>query len=389
MKKKRKAKKGPIIVLLLILILAIFGSLNAFSDVFKKEIEEDKPTELDKEEINRTVTFTFAGNVLINDRMWYDTSTEDNTYDFKYVFEDLKTTMKKSNINFYSQQSILGGKELGISYYSNYNSPIDLGEAMVDIGFNMISLANYHAYDKGITGIMNSLDFWDKNNVVYSGTSISEEKRNSNNIITKNNIKIGLLAYTMGTDTVFNESYEINVYDKEIVKSDVETLKEKTDIIIVSMDWGNTGLFEVNSTQKEIANYLSELGVDIVVGNTGYSIQPIEKINNTLILYSLGNLLSGHILADSRISAVVDLKLNMSIKDDVKTIQFSDINVLLTYAYNNDTMNYRVIPFNKLTNQLYNYQEYYDKYKEVLTRNIANINIYKIGEENGDTKQES
>lgn len=389
MKKKRKAKKGPIIVLLLILILAIFGSLNAFSDVFKKEIEEDKPTELDKEEINRTVTFTFAGNVLINDRMWYDTSTEDNTYDFKYVFEDLKTTMKKSNINFYSQQSILGGKELGISYYSNYNSPIDLGEAMVDIGFNMISLANYHAYDKGITGIMNSLDFWDKNNVVYSGTSISEEKRNSNNIITKNNIKIGLLAYTMGTDTVFNESYEINVYDKEIVKSDVETLKEKTDIIIVSMDWGNTGLFEVNSTQKEIANYLSELGVDIVVGNTGYSIQPIEKINNTLILYSLGNLLSGHILADSRISAVVDLKLNMNIKDDVKTIQFSDINVLLTYAYNNDTMNYRVIPFNKLTNQLYNYQEYYDKYKEVLTRNIANINIYKIGEENGDTKQES
>lgn len=389
MKKKRKAKKGPIIVLLLILILAIFGSLNAFSDVFKKEIEEDKPTELDKEEINRSVTFTFAGNVLINDRMWYDTSTEDNTYDFKYVFEDLKTTMKKSNINFYSQQSILGGKELGISYYSNYNSPIDLGEAMVDIGFNMISLANYHAYDKGITGIMNSLDFWDKNNVVYSGTSISEEKRNSNNIITKNNIKIGLLAYTMGTDTVFNESYEINVYDKEIVKSDVETLKEKTDIIIVSMDWGNTGLFEVNSTQKEIANYLSELGVDIVVGNTGYSIQPIEKINNTLILYSLGNLLSGHILADSRISAVVDLKLNMSIKDDVKTIQFSDINVLLTYAYNNDTMNYRVIPFNKLTNQLYNYQEYYDKYKEVLTRNIANINIYKIGEENGDTKQES
>ena len=389
MKKKRKAKKGPIIVLLLILILAIFGSLNAFSDVFKKEIEEDKPTELDKEEINRTVTFTFAGNVLINDRMWYDTSTEDNTYDFKYVFEDLKITMKKSNINFYSQQSILGGKELGISYYSNYNSPIDLGEAMVDIGFNMISLANYHAYDKGITGIMNSLDFWDKNNVVYSGTSISEEKRNSNNIITKNNIKIGLLAYTMGTDTVFNESYEINVYDKEIVKSDVETLKEKTDIIIVSMDWGNTGLFEVNSTQKEIANYLSELGVDIVVGNTGYSIQPIEKINNTLILYSLGNLLSGHILADSRISAVVDLKLNMSIKDDVKTIQFSDINVLLTYAYNNDTMNYRVIPFNKLTNQLYNYQEYYDKYKEVLTRNIANINIYKIGEENGDTKQES
>lgn len=389
MKKKRKAKKGPIIVLLLILILAIFGSLNAFSDVFKKEIEEDKPTELDKEEINRSITFTFAGNVLINDRMWYDTSTKDNTYDFKYVFEDLKTTMKKSNINFYSQQSILGGKELGISYYSNYNSPIDLGEAMVDIGFNMISLANYHAYDKGITGIMNSLDFWDKNNVVYSGTSISEEKRNSNNIITKNNIKIGLLAYTMGTDTVFNESYEINVYDKEIVKSDVETLKEKTDIIIVSMDWGNTGLLEVNSTQKEIANYLSELGVDIVVGNTGYSIQPIEKINNTLILYSLGNLLSGHILEDSRISAVVDLKLNMSIKDDVKTIQFSDINVLLTYAYNNDTMNYRVIPFNKLTNQLYNYQEYYDKYKEVLTRNIANINIYKIGEENGDTKQES
>ena len=63
--------------------------------------------------------------------------------------------------------------------------------------------------------------------------------------------------------------------------------------------------------QKRIAKHLESLGADIIVGNTGYTIQSIEMINDTLVCYSLGNLLSGHYAADSRISAMIDFDLDV------------------------------------------------------------------------------
>lgn len=49
--------------------------------------------------------------------------------------------------------------------------------------------------------------------------------------------------------------------------------------------------------QKEVAQYLTDLGVDVVIGNHPHVIQPIEWKQNkdgheTLIYYSLGNLIS-------------------------------------------------------------------------------------------------
>ena len=372
--------------------MLIFGSLYAFKNVFTKEKENEKPTELDKDkpkEEKKSLTFTLAGNVLVNSNMWYDTLAENKTYNFKYVFEDLKSIMKRSHINFYSQQSIIGGKDLGLSAYYNYNSPTDVGDAMTDIGFNMVSLANYHAFDKKIKGIENSIKYWTDKNVAYSGTSISEETRNKNNIINKNGVKVGLLSYTMGTDEVYKGTYEINIYSDEQAKKDINDLKDKVDIVMVSIDWGNVGKIEVTDKQKQTATYLSELGADIIVGNTGYSIQTIEKINNTIVFYSLGNLLSGHTMVDSRISAVIDFKVNLTEKEDERKIEFKNIKVLLTYAYNNDNTDYKVIPFNKLDKELKNYKTYYDKYTEILTKNEKEVTLYKIGDENGNTKQES
>ena len=164
------------------------------------------------------------------------------------------------------------------------------------------------------------------------------------------------------------------------MKSDVEKIKENVDIIMVSIDWSNIKSQEVTDEQKRIAKYLSELGVNIVVGNTGYTIQPIEIIDETLVCYSLGNLLSGHYAIDSRISAVIDFNLKITESMDKRTITFEDINVLFNYAYNVNNTQYKVIPFTKLTNELLNYKSYYEKYKTLLTLPDNQIKFYSIGE---------
>lgn len=380
--KKRKTKKWPLVVVFL-LICAVFGALYFFKGYFEKSEEDNTPDVLEKNEsLDKTysVSFTLGGNVLVNSNLWYDTSSTDGKYEFDRVFTDLNDIMKKSNVNFYFQQSIVGGKDLGLSLNYKYNSPTDVVDSLSKLGFNAVSLGSYHSYDKGISGIQNSIKYLTENEIAYSGVNESSESRLKDNVITKNGLKIGLLSYTTSTDEVVSVDSAVNIYSDELVKRDIEGIKSDVDIIMVSIDWSDIKSTEVTEEQKRVAKYLSELGVNIVVGNTGYTIQPVEIIDETIVCYSLGNLLSGHFAVDSRISAMVDFNLKMTKSNTSTKVDFENINVLLTYAYNSNGTNYKVIPFTKLSTELTNYKSYYEKYSELLTASNDKIEVYPIGD---------
>ena len=382
--RRQKRSKRPFI-LLLSLIIMIFGSLYLFKGFFKKDNgtndnnDNDNNNNIVENVKERSITFTLAGNVLLNAEMWYDTAS-DGQYNFEYVFEDINNIMKKSNVNFYTQQGILGGKDLGLTSYTNFNTPYDTATELAKVGFNTISLASYHANDRGVQGITNAINFLNENKISYSGISLNEEDRLKNSIIEKNGIKVALLGYTMGSTIATNNTYSVSIYSEEQVKKDYDSIKDQADIIMVAIDYSNNRSLEVTEQEKTIANYLANLGVDIVIGNTGYSVQPIEKINNTLVFYSLGNMLSGHSLTDNKISAIVDFKYTIKEKGGNIEKNYDDINVLLTYAYSLNGVNYKVVPFTKIQTELNDYKIYYEKYNKLLTENNKNVILYPIGE---------
>lgn len=378
---KRRVNKTPFFVII-ILICLVFGILYFFQGHFmKKEKEETKPEILEKKETEKiyNLSFTLAGNVLINSNMWNDTRTAEG-YDFGSIFKEFNDTAKKSNINFYFQQSIVGGSDLGASLNYNYNSPKELLTELSKFGFNLVSLSSYHSYDKGIDGINNSILYLNENKISYSGINAKENEKFDKSIILKNGVKVGLISYTMGTDEIVKEEYAVNKYSDEQAKKDIEELKKNADIVIVSIDWNGATSTMITEEQKRVAEYLSNLGANIIVGNTGHSIQPIEKINDTLVFYSLGNLLSGHNSIDSRISSVVDFNLKITKLGKKITVNTDKINVLLTYAYNNNGFQYKIIPFTKIINELGTYKTYYEKYNKLLTENNDMIKLYEIGE---------
>ena len=382
--RRQKRSKRPFI-LLLSLIIMIFGSLYLFKGFFKKDNgtndnnDNDNNNNIVENVKERSITFTLAGNVLLNAEMWYDTAS-DGQYNFEYVFEDINNIMKKSNVNFYTQQGILGGKDLGLTSYTNFNTPYDTATELAKVGFNTISLASYHANDRGVQGITNAINFLNENKISYSGISLNEEDRLKNSIIEKNGIKVALLGYTMGSTIATNNTYSVSIYSEEQVKKDYDSIKDQADIIMVAIDYSNNRSLEVTEQEKTIANYLANLGVDIVIGNTGYSVQPIEKINNTLVFYSLGNMLSGHSLTDNKISAIVDFKYTIKEKGGNIEKNYDDINVLLTYAYSLNGVNYKVVPSTKIQTELNDYKIYYEKYNKLLTENNKNVKLYPIGE---------
>ena len=196
-KKKVKIKKGGklLVVLILFVVLAfVILDFSNFPLLKKEEPVKKEPKKVEKKvpkEYNAKLFM--VGDALIHSAVYQDAKLADGTYDFKPMLEIIKPISSKYDLVYYNQETILGGTELGLSNYPRFNSPYEVGDAFIDAGFNMVSLATNHTMDKGETGVTNSVNYWKKHKdkVVYSGQWISAEEREveTAQIYEKNGIK--------------------------------------------------------------------------------------------------------------------------------------------------------------------------------------------------------
>lgn len=321
---------------------------------------------------NYKASLIMAGDALIHNGVYLDAYQGNNSYDFKPMFEYIKPIVKSFDLAYYNQETIIGGKKIGLSTYPRFNSPEEIGDALIDTGFNMVSLANNHTLDRGETAIINSYNYWSDKRVITAGSYASLESRNNANIFTTNNIRIAFLSYTTTTNGLNlpnGKDYLVNVYSDEIVKKDIENLNNNADFIIVAMHWGNEYVHEPNDEQKRIANYLSSLGVNLIIGTHPHVIEPIEYINNTLVIYSLGNFISAQTGLAKRIGLLVGLDINKSIQNGNVSVKIDNIRTELIYTYYDNYKDFKVIPFNNLNNNLLNnYESIQDSYNNIVNK---------------------
>lgn len=246
MRSKKKKKRcnltsfGKVIVIFFFLLTAFF----VFKSIPKQEIKENKSIKkvLKKETKKEMKTsLLMVGDALIHSTLYQDAKTNDG-YDFKPMLERIKPIASKYDLEYYNQETILGGEELGLSNYPRFNSPYEVGDAFIDAGFNLVSLATNHTMDKGEQGVLNSLAYWNKQkNILTAGSYSSFEDRDRKVIKEINGIKYAFFSYTTwtnGLSTPTGKEYLNNVYNEELVKADIERVKEEADVIIVAMHWG-------------------------------------------------------------------------------------------------------------------------------------------------------
>ena len=379
MKKKRRLKKW---VKVTIGILFIFLIVSAIYILYTKSLKNktDKKEEKTKtistvitkgSEDSNKLSMVMVGDCLIHRFVYTDAKNSDGSYSFSKMFTEVEPLIKNHDLAFYNQESNIGGKSLGLSAYPRFNSPEEIGDDMINLGFNLVSLANNHTMDKGEQGVINSVNYWKtKPGVYYTGQALSEEDRESNiKIEEKNGIKYAFFAYTTVTNGLLppsDKEYLTNIYSKEKAQADINKVKDKVDLIIVSMHWGEEYTTTPNTSQKNIAKELSSMGVNLIIGNHAHSLQPVEMVGDTLVFYALGNFISAQDTPDKQTGALVTLNIE---KQKDGTIKFSDIKANLIYIYFKGSSNFKIYPYTKLDNSLLNnFESYYNKYKSVLTR---------------------
>lgn len=383
--------KKKYVILILVIILIILGTFFFLNNKRETQKKENKTEEVKKEPEIKTskLSLVMVGDALLHGSVYRD-AYKNGKYDFSSQLEYIKPIIQNYDLAFYNQESILGGTSIGLSDYPAFNSPQEFGDTMIDTGFNLVSLANNHTMDRGEKAILNSCEYWETKDVLTAGSYCSKEKSEEIKIKEKNGIKYTLLAYTYGTNGISipsGKEYLVNIYSDEKVKSDIEKVRDKVDLLMVSMHWGTEYKTEPTEEQKRQAEYLSSLGVDIIIGTHPHVIEPITYINDTLVIYSLGNFISAQ-STNNDYNTMVELMTSVDVvkeeKDDKVTIKLENLNNELLYNYyhkGSRWTNFKVIPFNQMTAD-YNsdYQRLYNKYSEVVKLYNKDIKINPVKE---------
>jgi poly-gamma-glutamate synthesis protein (capsule biosynthesis protein) len=279
------------------------------------EIEPILPKKLDKP-IVKSAKLVAIGDILLHQPVYKDAATPEGTYDFSPMFTQVKPLLESADIAVANQETMIGGKELGLSSYPLFNSPFEIGDALKDAGIDIVTLANNHTMDKGEQAIQNALSYWSQIQMPYTGAFQSFEDREEIRMLTKNDITFSFLAYSYGTNGMpvpEDKPYLINLIDLPLIQQDVRKAKGQSDVVVVSMHWGNEYESLPSTSQLELARELSNMGVDIIIGHHPHVLQPMDWIerpngSKTFVMYSLGNFLSSQIGLDRRIGGIGALK---------------------------------------------------------------------------------
>ncbi len=256
-------------------------------------------------------------------------------------------------------------------------------DALYDSGVNEVTAANNHCFDMGESGFLRTLNTLDKHKIEYLGTRVSTEIK-PYKVTEINGIKIGRINYTYETVPlngkkalngipVTDDCAElINSFNYEKLDDFYNELKERIDMmysdgaeaIMVYIHWGDEYKLEANGWQKQIAQKLCDLGVDVIVGNHPHVIEPVELYSSevsgkqTVCLYSLGNEVSNQ-RKDRMDMTTGHTEDGMIFRTDFKrnkdgSVILDKVDVLPTwvnlYIGSDSRRNYEIIPLDKSVN---------------------------------------
>ena len=298
------------------------------------------------------ISLMMVGDNLLHTGIFMTGKQDDGSWNFDFEFEDIKAFLDKADISIINQETPFGGDDREFTSYPTFNSPTAVGDAEAKAGFDVILGATNHAYDQGISGLINFADYWKNNHpeillcgIHGSDTSSPEVTENSDNakvygppapdgyrciknttphpsrrVHTANN-RIYLLDDKGYTFAFINATYSHNwesvaadaighldflcPYDpntrklnmtevSQTVLDDISEAAAIADAVIVCPHWGIEYTFAPMTYQTTMAKQMIDAGADVIIGAHPHVVEPVEWIhtdagNEALVYYSLGN----------------------------------------------------------------------------------------------------
>ena len=349
---------------------------------------------------NPTVNITVEGDNLIHSSIYNQANARANYdgYDFSYPYERVQKLFT-GDLNIMNQETLICNDEYPPADYPCFNSPVALGDHMIDLGINVFSMANNHMLDMGTDGLSACLDYWDSKKsqgIIHYGAYRDEADMQNIATTEVNGISFAFVAfteYTNGLSLPEGSPLQI-VYTSEVdrMKSQIELADQLADVVVVSVHWGSEDTHEVDDARRTLAQDFADWGANLIIGTHSHTVQSMEYLTNkygdkAFVFYSLGNFISAQSDNFNLVGLVGDLNITKDLSNDSIIIDnvkakpvithygygYSDIQVYPYFEYNDDLASQHGVH----TASSGNYHEFsMEVIDNILTQNVPSEFLY-------------
>jgi poly-gamma-glutamate synthesis protein (capsule biosynthesis protein) len=334
------------------IIWAVILAVSVLGGMPKEKVKEEKD-----------ISIVMVGDILLHMPVEESARDKDGNYNFDAIFANVKDEISGADIAIVNQEVIIGGEELGISGYPAFNAPYEVGDALVNAGFDVICHGTNHALDKGKKGIVNACNYWKEKHpdIAVVGINADEDEYRNVAIIEKKGIRIAVLNYTYGTNGISmpkDMPHAVDMLEKDKVIADLKYAEENADFTIVCPHWGTEYNLGTDNSQQNWTKVFREYGADLVIGTHPHVIEPVELLSDEnisitnnrgngdmLVYYSLGNFVSwtnstGSGVSNRSVGGMAKVVLNAGNKSDVSVKKYTVMAVVdhVTSAHNGVTV---------------------------------------------------
>lgn len=286
------------------------SSRGTLSDIFEDNVsdeegflEADGSTEGKKKgtvhQKKGEVTLGFAGDILFDDYYSMIATMKARNVGIRDCFsEDLLTEMQDADVFMVNNEFTYTDRgEPTPGKQFTFRAAPENAALLHEIGVDIVSVANNHAYDYGEVSFLDTLETLQNADMPYVGGGHNIEEASAAAYFEINHLKVGYLAATqierMGNPDTKGASQNtpgvFRCYNPENLYAAIADAKENCDFVVVYVHWGTENTEAPDSLQREQAKGMAEAGADLIIGDHPHCLQGIEYVEGTPVIYSLGN----------------------------------------------------------------------------------------------------
>lgn len=285
------------------------------------------------------ITISFAGDLIIHEDL-YKKVIQDPNKDFSKLWHKTKPLIEKADFSYVNMEGptaigitnkLQDVGDIGMIYdkkvYSGtdllFNYHPSLIDALKKSGFDLVSVANNHSFDRGSKGLDLTIKALKEKFMGYVGIRPSNSSDPLYTLTPIQKINVAWIACTEALNGFKDKKKQLYLcYDQksEMIQTIQTLIKDKkADVVIITPHWG----FEYSHTpqrkQMQLAHEFLEAGASAVIGSHPHVLQPVEKHitldgRETFIAYSLGNFVANQKGIERKSSAMIYLKFSKNKK---------------------------------------------------------------------------
>ena len=310
------SRNKKLTVLLSVLVCAI--AVLVYVLVFTGKDSEVK-TIAKKEPQKVSVIIKAVGDNLIHSPIFKACRTEDG-FDFDGLYTHITPYIEKADIAAINQETIFVDDTQTFTGYPAFGTPTEVGESVANAGFNLITHATNHTYDRGYNAMLHTINFWKQyEHITVLGINESLEKQQEITVWEKDGLKIAMLNFTYGLNGYRlpkDKPYLVNLLDHGEGNADLlRRAEECADITVVFVHFGTEYTHKPTAEQKRDVEFFTQNGADVIIGGHPHVIQPVtehisENGNKSVVFYSLGNFLSNQSGTDKILGGMASVTIS-------------------------------------------------------------------------------